>query len=64
MKINLGYSSCLQLLFIGFKLSHIIDWDWLFVLMPTWIPLAIFLVCCILYCVFKLVSYFLESEGR
>lgn len=38
----------LLVLFIGLKLGNVIDWDWLWVLSPAWIPFgiagAIFLV--------------------
>lgn len=31
----------LGLLFVGLKLTHVIDWSWWWVLAPFWIPLAI-----------------------
>lgn len=34
----------LGLLFIGLKLTHYINWPWLWVLSPFWIPLALWLV--------------------
>jgi len=33
----------LTVLFIGLKLSDIIDWSWWWVLSPLWIPLAVVL---------------------
>lgn len=42
--INLGgFSTLLVLLFIALKLTHYIDWSWLWVLSPFWIPFAIFI---------------------
>lgn len=41
MKINyfkyLGFWQALTLLFIAFKLAHIINWAWWWVLAPLWI---------------------------
>lgn len=33
----------LGVLFIGLKLGHVIDWPWLWVLAPFWIPVAVML---------------------
>lgn len=42
--VNLGGPvNLLTLLFIGLKLTHYIDWSWLWVLAPTWIPAAMVL---------------------
>lgn len=38
---GIGFCSALALLFIAFKLLHIINWSWLWVLAPIWIPSAI-----------------------
>jgi len=34
----------LTVLFIGLKLSHVINWSWWWVLSPIWLPLIISLV--------------------
>lgn len=34
----------LALLFIGLKLGNVIQWSWIWVLSPLWIPLAVFLL--------------------
>jgi hypothetical protein len=36
-----GFTSLLLLLFIGLKLSNIIDWSWWWVLSPVWVPISI-----------------------
>lgn len=45
---GVGVAGLLGVLFIGLKLGHVIDWPWLWVLSPFWIPflfvLAILLV--------------------
>lgn len=40
---GIGFPGLLTILFIGLKLTGHIDWDWIWVLCPLWIPLAIFL---------------------
>ena len=44
--INLGSNSTgmLAVLFIGLKLTNHIDWSWLWVLAPVWIPVALALL--------------------
>ena len=41
---GVSLSTILLILFIVLKLTHMIDWSWLWVLSPLWIPIAIFLV--------------------
>ncbi len=36
-----GFPSLLTLLFIALKLTHHIDWSWLWILSPFWIPIAL-----------------------
>jgi hypothetical protein len=43
---GIGFAGGLTLLFIGLKITHVIDWSWWWVLSPLWITalfgLAIF----------------------
>jgi hypothetical protein len=43
---GIGFIGLLTLLFIGLKLTHYIDWSWLWVLSPLWIStsLALFIL--------------------
>jgi len=41
--INVSLGSPLFLIFLVLKLTGVIDWSWLWVTAPLWIPLAIFL---------------------
>ena len=43
IKINTSgiFTVLLQVTFIVLKLCNVIDWSWLWVLAPTWIPVAI-----------------------
>lgn len=40
--MRVGFCSLLAVLFIGLKLTNAIQWSWLWVLSPIWIPFAIF----------------------
>jgi len=46
---GIGLSGVLFVVFLVLKLTHVIDWAWLWVLSPLWIPLAIAVVIIILY---------------
>jgi|688.fasta_scaffold1718624_2 hypothetical protein len=39
---GIGFLGLLTILFIGLKLTGYIQWSWLMVLSPLWLPLAIF----------------------
>ena len=41
---GVGIAGLLGVLFIGLKLGNVIQWSWLWVLSPFWIPLAIVLI--------------------
>lgn len=41
---GIGFPSLLQVAFIVLKLTHVIDWSWLWVLAPTWVTIAIALI--------------------
>lgn len=37
---GIGFPGLLAIVFITLKLTHVIDWSWLWVLAPLWIPIA------------------------
>jgi hypothetical protein len=41
---ELANASVLGDVFVVLKLTHVIDWSWLWVLAPFWIPFALMLV--------------------
>ena len=43
-QFGVGFLELLTILFIGLKMTGYIDWSWMWVLAPAWIPLAIALV--------------------
>jgi hypothetical protein len=51
---GIGFSGLLTILFIGLKLTGQIDWDWLWVLSPIWLPFTVIagLIIVIAICVF------------
>ena len=42
--MQIGFSGLLTLIFITLKLTNFIDWPWIWVLSPAWIPIAAILV--------------------
>ena len=38
-----GFCGMLTILFIALKLMGYIDWNWLWVLAPMWVPIAMFI---------------------
>lgn len=49
MNVNIGFSGLLAVLFIGLKLANVINWSWLWVLSPLWIPLIVVIVLFIIF---------------
>lgn len=41
---GLGTGSVIQIVFLVLKLTHLIDWSWVWVLSPTWISLIIVVI--------------------
>jgi len=39
--VGIGFNGLLALLFIALKLCNVIDWSWLWVLSPLWIPVVL-----------------------
>lgn len=51
-KSGISFFGALTLIFITLKLCGVIDWWWIWVLAPTWIPMLIGLIICGLALVF------------
>jgi len=47
MKIT--FPMLLGLTFVVLKLTHVIDWAWIWVTCPFWLGIAIWLVCMLIY---------------
>jgi hypothetical protein len=50
---GVGFCGLLTIVFIVLKLTGVIGWSWVWVLSPTWIPLAIALIIVIVAKLFK-----------
>lgn len=46
---GLGFGGLLTVLFIGLKLTGHIDWGWLWVLAPIWVPVIFALVLLVFF---------------
>lgn len=63
-RIGPGFLGMLTLLFIGLKLTGHIDWSWLWVLAPLWIPLAVLAVLFLLLGAATFAVHVLEKHER
>ena len=45
---KIGFTGILTIVFIVLKVTEVIDWQWIWVLSPLWIGVAVFLVILIL----------------
>jgi hypothetical protein len=50
---KIGISGVLLIVFITLKLTHLIDWNWWWVLSPIWIPLAFITVVALFLAIIK-----------
>lgn len=55
---NIGFFGLLGILFIGLKLTGYINWSWIWVLSPLWVPLAVLLVALMVVFVIALLMEF------
>ncbi len=52
---GIGFLGLLTLLFIALKLIGVIDWSWIWVLSPLWIPIVLLaIVIIVIALIFKL----------
>lgn len=49
----MNLSGCLTALFLGLKLTGQIDWDWVWIFSPAWVPVAFVVVLCCFAFVFS-----------
>lgn len=62
---GIGFCGLLAIAFIVLKLTGFIDWSWLWVLAPLWIPVAIFFAVALVILIVVLVKMGVEqTEGR
>ena len=51
----------LTVLFIGLKLTGVIDWSWVMVVSPIWMPLVVVMV---LYSILFFWQYYIERKRK
>jgi hypothetical protein len=61
---GIGFMGVLSLLFIGLKLGDVIDWSWIWVLAPLWLPGASILAICVLVLIAALITHILHESSR
>jgi hypothetical protein len=52
---GISFTGLLTIAFIVLKLTHVIEWSWLWVLGPIWIPFAIFCVGAVIIIIKQLI---------
>ena len=58
-RVGIGFMQALFLLFLGLKLTHVIDWSWWWVTAPIWIPIVVILFLLGLIYIY----YFMVEQG-
>jgi hypothetical protein len=53
---GLSFFGLLTILFIGLKLANIIEWSWVWVLGPIWIPFCIIIFALTILLIFALIK--------
>lgn len=65
---GIGFLGLLTIVFIVLKLIDVINWSWIWVLAPVWIPLAltlgILILAGIVGCIIKLVRWLKGGKKR
>lgn len=59
---GIGFLGLLTILFIGLKLTGYINWSWVWVLSPIWLPLAIVILGFVLFLVFRFLKDAIEKK--
>lgn len=54
--------SVLGIVFIVLKLCNVIDWDWIWVLFPFWLPFAIIGVGLVAYMLYNMVVLIMSNK--
>lgn len=58
IKLPGSFIGLLTILFIGLKLTNYIDWSWLWILAPLWVPITlILLIALAILCLYFIVKY-------
>ena len=58
-KISINFGGCgftLSMIFLVLKLTHIIDWAWVWIFAPIWIPLALAASILLIYSIVRIIT--------
>lgn len=65
MTVNFtSFPTLLTLLFIGLKLTNYIDWSWLWVLSPLWLPIVFVASVALIGLIVAIIIEFKSSTGK
>lgn len=56
---SINFGGCgftLAIIFLVLKLTHVIDWAWIWIFAPVWIPVAIALACIVIWLIVLLIG--------
>jgi len=59
---GIGFTGLLTIVFIVLKLTGVISWSWIWVLAPTWIPIALGIVTLVVFLLVMTVIAFLDRK--
>ena len=63
-KISINFGGCgftLAIIFLVLKLTHVIDWAWIWIFAPVWIPLGIAIGILLIYLLVLLVAVIITA---
>lgn len=58
---GIGFTGVLTIVFIVLKLLKVINWSWVWVLAPTWIPIALALIIMIIGVLMVIIGALIEA---
>ena len=63
-KISINFGGCgftLSIIFLVLKLTHVIDWEWIWIFAPVWIPLGIAIGIILIYLLVILIAVIITA---
>lgn len=59
---SIGFGGALTILFIALKLTHVIDWSWVWVLSPIWITIGLVVLVILAVILFAVIGALVSSK--
>lgn len=61
---GIGFTGALQIVFIVLKLTHVIDWPWVWVLAPAWITaIIVVIILVVLFIIWRKIKKIEKRRG-